>query len=85
MNIIITAGGTTERIDAVRKITNTGTGKLGSLTAEEFIKQGGSNIEKIFYICEKGTIVPQLACAEIITTDGVDDAKKRPVKPFDFN
>lgn len=75
MNIIITAGGTTERIDAVRKITNTGTGKLGSLTAAEFAKQGGNRIEKIFYICEKGTITPQLDCVEIITVEGVCNVK----------
>jgi phosphopantothenate-cysteine ligase len=71
MNIIITAGGTTEKIDAVRKITNTATGKLGSLTAEEFVKQGGNSIENIFYICEKGTIVPRLASVKVITVEGV--------------
>lgn len=75
MNIIITAGGTTEKIDAVRKITNTATGKLGSLTAEEFVRQGSNRIEKIFYICEKGTIVPQLACVKVITVEGVCNAK----------
>jgi phosphopantothenate--cysteine ligase len=75
MNIIITAGGTTERIDAVRKITNTATGRLGSLTAAEFVKQGGSNIKKIFYICEKGTITPQLDCVEVINAEGVCNVK----------
>lgn len=29
LNIVITAGGVTERIDSVRKITNSSTGKLG--------------------------------------------------------
>ncbi|MDR1596547.1 MAG: phosphopantothenoylcysteine synthase, partial [Treponema sp.] len=31
MNILISAGGTRERIDSVRSITNTATGRLGSL------------------------------------------------------
>mgnify|MGYP001018304169 CR=1 FL=1 len=75
MNVIITAGGTTEKIDAVRKITNTATGKLGSLTAEEFVKQGGDRIEKIFYICEKGTIMPQSAHVEVITVEGAGSVK----------
>ncbi|MFO7160860.1 MAG: phosphopantothenoylcysteine decarboxylase, partial [[Clostridium] cellulosi] len=37
MNVLITAGGTTENIDPVRKIKNTATGRLGSLIAEEFV------------------------------------------------
>ena len=39
MNIIITSGGTSENIDNVRKITNTATGALGSIIANEFIKK----------------------------------------------
>ena len=35
MNIIVTAGGTSEPIDNVRRIANTGTGRLGSLVADE--------------------------------------------------
>ena len=35
INVIVTAGGTSEPIDNVRRIANTGTGRLGSLIAEE--------------------------------------------------
>lgn len=48
LNIVITSGGTSEYIDAVRKITNSGTGKLGSIIAEQISKN--ENINKIFYI-----------------------------------
>ena len=47
MNILITAGGTTETIDGVRSITNTGTGRLGSLIADEFEKS--PMINNIYY------------------------------------
>lgn len=43
-NIVITAGGTSEYIDTVRKITNSGTGKLGATIANKL-----SNENKIFY------------------------------------
>ena len=36
INVLITSGGTVEKIDAVRGITNFSTGKLGSLLAESF-------------------------------------------------
>ncbi|MHC5268390.1 phosphopantothenate--cysteine ligase [Enterococcus sp. LJL98] len=38
--ILITAGGTAERIDRVRSITNHSTGQLGCLIAESFLAQG---------------------------------------------
>ena len=36
MHILITSGGTTEKIDQVRGITNFATGTLGKLLAEQF-------------------------------------------------
>lgn len=51
MHILITAGGTRERIDSVRSITNSGTGMLGSLIAECFAAL--PETEKIFYLCGK--------------------------------
>ncbi len=36
MNVVITAGGTSEPIDMVRKITNSSSGKLGSIIASKF-------------------------------------------------
>lgn len=38
MRILITAGGTSEKIDEVRSITNHSTGKLGSLIAASFLR-----------------------------------------------
>ncbi|MCI1966141.1 MAG: phosphopantothenate--cysteine ligase [Oscillospiraceae bacterium] len=75
MKLIITAGGTAEKIDQVRKITNTGTGRLGSLTAEAFASRGGAQMEKIYYICEQGTVIPDLDCVKVIFTQGVDEVK----------
>ena len=49
MNIVITAGGTTEHIDPVRAITNTGTGTLSSIIADYLIGFT-NNIDRIFYI-----------------------------------
>lgn len=40
MKILITSGGTTEPIDAVRGITNHATGRLGQLLAQLFLNQG---------------------------------------------
>jgi len=69
MNVLITSGGTTEKIDAVRNISNISTGKLGSLVADRFASQ--SNIEKIFYICSNTAVRPQTGKAEIIYADDV--------------
>jgi len=66
MNIIITAGGTEEKIDEVRKITNMSTGALGAVIAEEILSmwdkenwQDLSNENVIFYICNKKSVKPQ--------------------------
>lgn len=40
MKLLITSGGTSEKIDQVRSITNHSTGKLGALIAENFLAQG---------------------------------------------
>lgn len=40
MNILITAGGTAEKIDQVRSITNHSTGSLGKAIAETFLSAG---------------------------------------------
>ncbi len=58
MNIIITAGGTRERIDAVRAITNDATGRLGSLVADEFSRRLASQEHTIYYLCGISSILP---------------------------
>ena len=40
MNILITSGGTREKIDRVRSITNHSTGRLGKIIAETFLDKG---------------------------------------------
>ena len=37
--VIITAGGTSEKIDNVRKITNSSSGKLGMIIAEHLLEE----------------------------------------------
>ncbi len=69
MKVLITAGGTTEPIDRVRSITNTSTGKLGSLIADAY--SGIEEVTKIYYICGKNSIVPQTEKAELVFVDTV--------------
>lgn len=59
MNVIVTAGGTEEKIDHVRKITNMGTGRLGSRIGEAFAEY--AEVKRIFYICGPGAATPQLS------------------------
>lgn len=73
--IIITSGGTSERIDNVRKITNSSSGKLGSLIASKLIELNDFNIEKIYYICSKNAIKPTNTKIEIIEIVDTNDLK----------
>jgi phosphopantothenate-cysteine ligase len=57
MKVLITAGGTTEKIDAVRAITNTGTGRLGALIADAFAVS--PVVDGIFYVCSGKAVRPQ--------------------------
>ena len=53
-NIIITSGGTREYIDDVRVLTNISSGKLGSMIADECIKQEAN----VHYVYGKGAVLP---------------------------
>lgn len=59
MNIAITAGGTSEHIDAVRAITNTGTGTLASIIANKFLDEYSDKFDKIFYIHTTNAKLPR--------------------------
>lgn len=72
--IIITAGGTSEKIDNVRKITNSSTGKLGKLIAEHLINT--IRDLKLYYICSKDALRPN-SKANIIEVESVDDLKNK--------
>ena len=73
--IIITAGGTSERIDNVRKITNSSSGKLGTLIASKLIELNDSNIDKIYYICSKNAVKTTNSKIEIIEIVDTNDLK----------
>lgn len=57
-NIIITAGGTEENIDNVRKITNMATGRLGALICNNFLDTKNKYINKIYYLSTKNAVKP---------------------------
>lgn len=71
MKLIVTAGGTSERIDEVRVISNFSTGKLGLAMAETFLKNSVSHEDKMYYLCDNNTIAPQDEKIEVIRVQGV--------------
>jgi len=77
MKIIITAGGTSERIDDVRTITNSSTGSLGRAIGETFAAAAkGSDIEKIYYLHGLRAVLPQEdPVIERVPIGGVMDLK----------
>jgi len=62
MKVLITAGGTTEKIDNVRSIVNISTGKLGCAIAEAFADKG----HDVYYICGKNAAKPNKAGIDIL-------------------
>ena len=64
-NIIIDAGPTNERIDAVMKITNMSTGALGSIIADTLLKEHECEIENLFYISTKLSYKPRVESDKI--------------------
>lgn len=55
MRILITAGGTSENIDSVRKITNSSSGRLGAIIAERLMEDG----HELIYVHGKGAKLPE--------------------------
>ncbi len=72
MNILITAGGTSEKIDDVRRITNMATGRLGSLIADRFLENSDVFVT---YICSQEAARPQNTRARIRTISNVQSLK----------
>ncbi|KPJ23197.1 phosphopantothenate--cysteine ligase [Streptococcus phocae] len=56
MKLLITSGGTTETIDAVRGITNRSTGQLGKIIAETFLKHN----HEVTLVTTKGAVKPTI-------------------------
>jgi len=96
LNVLITAGGTSERIDSVRRITNSGTGKLGALIAEAFASEKSdaymaSDVEapyqlRIVYICTESAVRPcfgnKKIDLEIVVADDVSAVEAAILKAF---
>ena len=73
--IIITAGGTSEKIDNVRKITNSSSGKLGMTIANHLLKQNDD--VTIYYVCSKNSLRPNNERVNIVEIEGTIDLKNR--------
>ena len=73
INIVITAGGTSEKIDNVRKITNSSSGKLGSMICDK-LNASLKDKHKIYYVCSKKSLKPNdLSNVEIIEIEDTND------------
>ncbi len=70
-NILITAGGTQERIDDVRVITNLSTGRLGALTADAFATQKAD----VTFVCGVTSALPENKTIKIIKIESAEDLK----------
>ena len=71
--IIITAGGTSERIDNVRKITNSSSGRLGMTIANYLLEE--NNDLMIYYVCSKNSLRPTDKRVQVVEIDGTIDLK----------
>lgn len=86
--VVITAGGTSEPIDKVRKITNSSSGKLGAIIADMFASD--SMVDKIIYIHSRKAVLPKpndkielvMADSTMQVLKAVEDALKNPVFMF---
>ncbi|MBK5263478.1 MAG: phosphopantothenate--cysteine ligase [Peptostreptococcaceae bacterium] len=73
MKLIITAGGTTEKIDDVRSITNLSTGRLGNAIARSVLRNFGEKLEKLYYIHGTRAISPSGPNVVSISIGGVSE------------
>ena len=73
--IIITAGGTSEKIDNVRKITNSSSGKFGMTIANHLLKENDDLI--IYYVCSKNSLRPLDKRIKVIEIDDTISLKNK--------
>lgn len=71
MNILVTAGGTGEKIDHVRSITNLSTGRLSRIVAETLAAR--DETERILYVCGERALRPRCEKAEVFPVGGAAD------------
>jgi phosphopantothenate-cysteine ligase len=69
-NVIITAGGTSEKIDEVRVISNFSSGRLGLAIAKSFLESEHAKVGKIYYLCDRNTNAPSDIRVETIRVSG---------------
>lgn len=81
MKVMVTAGGTTEKIDHVRSISNTSTGRLGNLIARRYAAL--PDVDEIYYVCGKKAVAPQSGKIKIISVGGVSDLENTVVDLLD--
>lgn len=62
MNILITAGGTAEKIDDVRQLTNQATGRLGKVIAETLLKNEDIHL---LYVYGPNAVLPETTAEAI--------------------
>ena len=72
---VITSGGISEKIDNVRKITNSSSGKLG-MTIANHLLESKSDIT-IYYVCSKNALRPNNTRVKIIEVEGTLDLKDK--------
>ena len=72
---VITSGGISEKIDNVRKITNSSSGKLG-MTIANHLLESKSDIT-IYYVCSKNALRPSNKRVKIIEVVGTMDLKDK--------
>lgn len=76
--IVITAGGTAEPIDNVRKITNMSTGKLGATICNTLFEEMSDQIAKVYYMCSSTAVRPkENSKIETIVVGGTYDLKEK--------
>ena len=73
--IVITAGGTSEKIDNVRKITNSSSGKLGMTIANHLLKENDDLI--IYYVCSRNSLRPLDKRIKVIEIDSTISLKNK--------
>lgn len=76
-NIVITAGGTIEKVDDVRNITNMSTGRLGATICNTILADISEEIGKIYYVTTKHSIMPEInEKIEFVYITGVYELKQ---------
>ncbi len=76
--MLLLLGGTSEKIDDVRTITNMSTGKLGATICNTLLADIPKQIKKIYYLCSSTSVQPQLnEKIKTIVIEGTFDLKEK--------